>query len=200
MVKQNISSKEQLQEAEKQFDKFSATIADLTKDRLDATPLEQVEPQTKLSTQEMKKSTDHYLKPIKAFPPGQHPKTGKYETFNEKFRSQWEFDKQYVRFVAENHEIIGETIDLWTKPYPGVNMEEWLVPTNKPVWGPRYLAEQIKRRRYHRLVMQDSHRTGNDFAGTYVGAMVADITKQRLDAHSAPDTTQFSFNQRVSSF
>jgi hypothetical protein len=61
--------------------------------------------------------------------------------------------------------------------------EEWDVPTNKPVIGPRHLAEQIKKCRYHRLVMEESRPTSSDYAGTYVGTMIADTTKQRLDAH-----------------
>jgi len=55
------------------------------------------------------------------------------------------FQKEYVQFIAENKEIIGETIEIWTRPFGGMPAEFWKVPVNKPVWGPRYLAEQIKR-------------------------------------------------------
>jgi len=31
------------------------------------------------------------------------------------------------------------------KPFPGMPAEEWAIPTNKPINGPRYVAEQIKK-------------------------------------------------------
>ena len=90
---------------------------------------------------EIADSKDIYLKPIKSI--------GSPQKFNEKFRDSYNYDKEYVHFVALNNEIIGEQIDIWTRPYGGMPAEEWIVPCGKPVWGPRYLAEQIKRRRYH---------------------------------------------------
>lgn len=198
-TKVNNFGERELQRAQEQFDKFDKQVKELNVDELNKAPLEEGEPQTKLSSSEVNKSQEIWLKPIKSFPPGQHPKTGKWETFNEKYRKEWEYDKEYVRFIAENLEIIGESIDTWTKPYPGIPCEEWIVPTNKPVYGPRYLAEQIKRKRYHVLRMEDHAVAGSDYAGTYVGSIVAKQTKQRLDAHKAPET-QISFHKKVSNF
>ena len=72
--------------------------------------------------------------------------------------------------------------EMWTKPYAGCPAEFWRVPSNKPVWAPRYVAEQIKRRNYHRLTMDESKSTGGDGMGQYYGQIVIDTTIQRMDA------------------
>jgi hypothetical protein len=122
----------------------------------------------------LEKSKDIYLKPKRA--------VSSKEKFNEDYRKDYEFMKEYVHFIAENHECIGEAIEMWTKPFAGMPAEEWAVPTNKPVWAPRYVAEQIKSKSYHRLKMDQSVTTGLDSRGQYYGTMVADTTIQRLDA------------------
>jgi len=196
----NSQAQKELDKAQDTFDKFDEEIKSLSHDEMGKAPMEEHEPQTKLSSAEIRKAPEIYLKPIKTVYPGCTPKTGKMtDVFNEAFRDQWEFDKKYVRFIAENHEIVGESIDTWTRPYPGVPAEEWLVPVNKPVWGPRYLAEQIKRKCYHVLTMEDHKQTGSDHAGTYVGGLVAKSTRHRLDAMPAPEA-QVSFNRKVSNF
>jgi hypothetical protein len=172
----NSASERELAQAEKQFDKFDSDIKEMTMDRMNMAPKQEVEPQTKLSQIDIEKSKQTYLKPNKSI--GCGPK----DKFNEKFRSAWEFDKEYVQFIAENKEIIGETIDIWTRPYGGIPAEYWNVPVNKPLWGPRYLAEQIKRKSYHRLVMQENRSAGADGMGQYYGTMAVDTTIPRLDA------------------
>jgi hypothetical protein len=48
---------------------------------------------------------------------------------------------------------------------------------------PRYLAEQIKNAKYHRLKMEESVATGGDNKGNqYYGSMAVDSIVQRLDA------------------
>ena len=126
------------------------------------------------SAEQIAKAKEIYLKPIRAI--------SCRDKFNEEFRAAYNFDKEYVQFTAENKEIIGESLDLWTRPYAGMPAEEWKVPVNKPVWAPRYVAEQIKRKYYHRLVMQD-RPTSADGMGQYYGSMAVDTTVQRLDAH-----------------
>src|SRR6202044_485178 len=101
----------------------------------------------RVSQREMANSRDIYLKPKRTL--------SCKEPFNEKYRDEYNFKKEYVYFTAVNNEIIGETISLWTKPFAGIPAEEWDVPTNKPLWGPRYLAERIKGCTYHRLKMED---------------------------------------------
>lgn len=169
----NSAGEKELAKVEKQFEAFDESVKQMTMDRMLLAPKQETEPQTKLAQSEIAKTNDIYLKPIKSI--------GTNQKFNEKFRTDYEFDKEYVQFIAENKEIIGETIDIWTRPYGGMPAEEWKVPTNKPVWGPRYLAEQIKRKSYHRLVMRDQP-TNSEGGMQYYGAMAADTTIERLSA------------------
>lgn len=173
-IPKNSESAKELDKAEQQFEKFDSEVKAMTLDRMNAAPKQDVEPQTKLSSKEIEKSKEIYLKPFKTI--------GCRDKFNENYREQYNFAKEYVHFIAENKEIIGEEIDIWTRPFAGMPAEEWKVPVNKPVWGPRYLAEQLKRKFYHRLVMQQN-TVGADHAGQYYGTMAIDTTIPRLDAH-----------------
>jgi len=186
----NSESEKELARVDEQFETFSNQVEEMTLDRMNAAPKQDVEPQTKISQQDLAKSNDIYLKP--------HRIVSSQDKFNEKFRKDYNFDKEYVQFTAENKEIIGETIDIWTRPYGGMPAEWWKVPVNKPVWGPRYLAEQIKRCYYHRLIMQPNQSSGADSMGQYYGSMAADTTIQRLDA--LPVSTRRSVFMGATSF
>lgn len=177
----NSDSAKELDKLDDQFQAFDKQVKDLTNDRMNAAPLQEVEAQTKLSQEDIAKSKEIYLKPKRSLGPGVEPKSGKRELFNEKFREDWNYSKEFVQFIAEHREIIGEIIETWTKPFPGVNTEYWEVPTNKPVWGPRYLAEQIRRKVYHRLIM-DNRPTEVMGTGTMYGGLVVDKTIARLTA------------------
>ena len=166
-------SEKELNRAEENFKAFDESIKEMTLDRMNQAPKQEMEPQTKLSQNEIAKSKDIYLKPARSI--------SSKEKFNERFRAEYEFSKEYVHFIAENNELIGETIEKWTKPFPGLPAEFWQIPTNKPVWGPRYLAEQIKGCCYHRLKMED-RSVSADGMGQYYGTMAVDTTVQRLDA------------------
>ena len=172
--KLNSLGNKELDKAEDQFKEFDAQVKSMTLDRMNMAPKEETEQQTKLSTREIDKQKDIYLKPKRTI--------ASKEKFNEKFRDNYNFDKEYVNFIAENKEIIGEDLDIWTKPYPGLPAEEWIIPVNKPIWGPRYVAEQIKRCTYHKLVMRDQPTNADGFA-QYYGTMAVDTQTQRLDAH-----------------
>jgi hypothetical protein len=178
--KPKIQNKE-MEKLEKQFDAFSENVEQMTLDRMNAAPKLETEPQTKLSQQDIAKSSDLYLKPNRTI--------SSREKFNEKFRDEYNFKKEYVLFIAENKEVIGEAIEIWTKDFPGVPCEFWKVPTNKPVWGPRYLAENISKRQYHRLIMQQNivEQTG---MGHFYGQLAVDTIVPRLDAR--PVSTQKS--------
>lgn len=177
------TAEKELEKAQEQFESFDNSIKDMTFDRMNAAPKQETEAQIQISQKDRDKMKDIYLKPAKSI--------NSKEKFNENYRKDYEHDKEYVQFEAENKEIIGETIDLWTKPYAGLPAEYWNVPTNKPVWGPRYLAEQIKRCNYHRFTMQQSVMTNGNSAGQFYGAMAVDTTIQRLDAR--PVSTRKSF-------
>jgi hypothetical protein len=173
--KTSLAEKE-LDKAQQQFEKFDEDIQAMTMDRMNEAPKKEVEPQTKLAQKDVENMNDHYLKP--------HRVISCREPFNEKFRSAYEFDKEYVHFIAENREIPQEAIDMWTRPYPGVSAEWWKIPVNKPIWAPRYVAEQVKRKSYHRLVMQENQSSGQAMGGQaqFYGTMAVDTTIQRLDA------------------
>ena len=172
----NSESQRQLDKASEHLDKFTENVTDLIEKRMNFDPSRSANaaPQTNLSSNEIQKSKDIYLKPARAI--------GSKEKFNEKFRSSWEFDKEYVHFIAENKELIGCDIEVWTKPYPGMPAEYWVIPANKPVYGPRYLAEQLKRKFYHRLKSDEKRVTGENNYGGDMGMIVVDTTVQRLDA------------------
>lgn len=163
----------ELDKAEKQLDEFEQNIKDLTLDRITELPKE-VEPQTKLSSKEIEKQKGIYLKPKNTIADRQK--------FNEEFKDDWNFAKEYVCFIAEHKELIGSTIEMWTHPFGGVGAEYWEIPTNKVVWAPRYVAEQIRKCNYHRLVMQDNRTVGSDSMGQYYGTIVADSVVSRLTA------------------
>jgi hypothetical protein len=165
----NSKAEQELDRVKEQFDAFEENIKSLNLDALSAAPKLEMEPQTKLSQKELEKSKDIYLKPYRT--------VSSKEPFNERFRDEYTFQKEYVRFIAENKECIGEKAELWTKPFPGCTCEFWQVPTNKPVWGPRYLAERIRGCVYSEMHMDDTRGVAQDGAGTYMGQMV--ITKQR---------------------
>ncbi len=190
-VTSSLAEKE-LDKADKQFQAYDQNIKEMTMDRMNQAPKPEIEPQTKLASSEISKMKETYLKPKKSI--SCSPK----DKFNEDYRKQYEFDKEYVQFIAENHEIIGENIELWTRPYGGMPAEFWEVPTNKPVWGPRYLAEQIKKCCYHRLTMQQNVITENSGYGQMYGALAVDTTVQRLDAR--PVSTRKSIFMGANSF
>lgn len=170
----NLGEKE-LDKAEKQFEAFEDNIKDLTLDRMNKVPKLEMEPQTKLSQNELRRAPDIYLKPKRSI--------SSREKFNEKYREAYNYDKEYVRFQTENKEVEGESITLWSKPYAGLPAEEWEIPTNKPIFAPRYIAEQIRKCSYHRLIM-DPNKTVCEDTGiaSYQGQMVAEKIIPRLTA------------------
>lgn len=173
-LKVNSEGQKEIEKLSKEFDQFEETLNTMTLDRneTNAPKLEQ-EPQTNLSSSEINNSKDIYLKPSRSI--------GSREKFNEKFRDKYNFLKEYVKFIAENIEIKGEKIELWTKPFPGMPAEFWEVPVNKPVWGPRYLAEQITKANYHRFRI-DNQISQDTTVGSFKGGIITDVLVQRLDA------------------
>lgn len=169
----NRESEKELDKVEAQFSKFHEEVKELTTERMNMR--EKPETELKMSQNEINNSKEIYLKPSRVH--------FSREKFNEKYRDDYTFMKEYVNFVAQNNEIQGEKMDVWTKPFPGCPAEWWEVPANKPVWGPRYLAEQIKRKYYHRLKMDESKAVSSDGNATYYGQMSVDTVTQRLDAH-----------------
>lgn len=165
-------AQQQIDKIEQQIQKHDENIKSLTLDNMSEAPRVEMEPQHRMSQNQIANSKDIYLKPEKI--------VSSRDKFNEKFRDQYNFAKQLVPFIAEHNEQ-SDLIETWTRPFGGMPAEFWKVPTNTPVWGPRYLAEQIKRKSYHRLVMKNT-ATNNEGGSQFYGQMAADTTIQRLDA------------------
>lgn len=183
--KVNSSGQQELDKMNDKFEAFQEEVSAVDFNAGLSLPVKQQEPQTKMSTREINNATEIRLKPKRSI--------GSPQKFNENFRSEWEFQKQYVRFIAEHKELIGEWIkDIWTRPFGGVPAEVWDVPTNKPVWGPRYLAEQIKRKSYTRLKMDESAKTSDDSTTSFYGQLAHDTRVERLTCVSAPEITTVS--------
>ena len=167
----NSQAQIELDKAEKQFEAFDQNVKSMTMDRMNLAPKEDIEPQLKMSSQQLSNSKDIYLKPKRS--------VSCREKFNENYREAWNYDKEYVHYTIQNNEIIGEDIDVWTKPYAGIPAEEWIVPVNKPVWLPRYLLEQLGRKGYHRMHMED-RSVGSGMEGQYYGQMAVDKYVERI--------------------
>ena len=161
-----------------ELDAFKENLETLQAQK-DEAPVVKTEAQTKLSQEEIHKNNKDYLKPVRSI--------SSREKFNEKYRKDYEEKKQYVNFIAENKEIIGEAIEMWTKGFPGCPAEFWRVPVNKPIWAPRYVAEQIKGAQYHVFVMDgvsavQQAATSQVEEIEYHGSMIVKNKVNRLDA------------------
>lgn len=172
-----------LEVASQNLDAFENQVKSLTMDEMNKVPVKQEEPQTKLSNREVAKSDGIYLKPDRSI--------SCKEKFNEAYRDEYNYRKEYVRFIAENREVGGE-VEAWTRPFPGLPAEFWKVPTNKVVVGPRYLAERIAGCSYTRLSMDEGKSVGADGSGTYYGQLVATNKVQRLNAIPAKELNKSS--------
>ena len=173
----NSASEREMEKVGAQLDSFEQNIKDLTLDRMNDTAKAADSLPPEISQKQMANSRDIYLKPARTM--------SCRDVFNEKYRADYNHKKEYVYFSAMNNELIGASIELWTKPFAGVHAEYWEVPVNRPIWGPRYLAEQIKGCTYHRLSLDESKVVGHSHAGSMTGQIVADNVIQRLDASPA---------------
>lgn len=174
-VKVSARAQEQLDRAEKKFEEYKDQINSLSDIDRSAVKQEEAEPQTKLSSREQSKLLHNAiaLKPSKTI--------GTPQKFNEKFREEYEFLKERVYFIAEHKELVGDMIEKWTRPFGGLPAEFWIIPSNKIVYGPRYLAEELKKCYYIRYKTED--RPVSESGGmTFTGAMIAETRVQRLDA------------------
>jgi len=172
--KVNSAGERELDKCAEEFKVFDAQVKEMTMDRMNLVPRIESEGQTKIAQSDLAKAKEFILKPSNFI--------ASREKFNEKFRKEYDYDKQYISFIAENIEIRGEIIELWCKPYPGCPAEFYKVPVNIVLSGPRYVYEQLKRKFHHKLTMQESSYTGGDHTGQYYGKMAVDTTVQRLDA------------------
>ena len=125
--KLNREGQEELDKVEQTLDSFSESMHKVASDPANKPKAQEVEPQTKLSQREIADSKDIYLKPLRYI--------ASKEKFNERLREKYEFAKEYVYFIAENNEVVGEEIETWTKNFPGVPAEFWRVPVTNRYGG-----------------------------------------------------------------
>ena len=171
-------AEQEMDRAQDQLDAFEQSAKSITLDDTRNAPLEDREFQTRMSHQEIKNSKDIYLKPARTI--------ACKEKFNEKFRDEYNYFKEYVQFIADSNEIKGDAIELWTRDFPGLPAEFWQIPTGRPVWAPRYVERRINGCKYSRWKMEDRPtESGN---GTqYYGAMKVETTVKRLEVQSVDD-------------
>jgi len=177
--KVNSESQKELNKAQEKFDHWNESIKSF--DPFNASgPVEEKEPQTRLSTREAKDMEAPYLKPIRSINRPNHDKAKVY--WNEAFQKYHDEDWEYVRCIVENNEIIGEDVEVWTCKYGRDPAHFWKVPVNKPIMIPRLLAKQLAKCQYHRLVMNDATIREQSYIGTITGGIVVDVVKNRIDA------------------
>ena len=169
---------QELDNIEEQFNAQTEAIKAAASEPINAKKAEEVEPQTQLSAKELQKAKEIVLKPVRSI--------SVRDKFNEKYREDYNWDKEYVRFVAEHREMVGCAIEKWTRPYAGMPAEYWEVPTNKPVWGPRYLQREINACEYVKRTMENSIIDAHA-EGAVRGAMVVDHVVNRLSARIVED-------------
>lgn len=168
----NAEGQKELDKAEGQVKNFTESLV-TARQEAPMAPTREMEPQTKMSQQEMNNSSVMYLKPKRSFPSK--------EKFNEKYRDDYNRQREYVEFIVENNEVKGESIDFCIKKFPGMPVEEWVLPVNKPISAPRYVKERIEECGYTIFTTTDQ-RVGSEGGVVYYGQMVAEERKQRLTA------------------
>ena len=100
----NSASEKELVRVEAQFDQFKEQLDSLELDRSNAHAKETA-PQVLLSQEDIAKSKDIYLKPYRAI--------GSAEKFNEKYREDYNYAKEYTSFwlKMQNHRGINRHVD-----------------------------------------------------------------------------------------
>lgn len=188
--KVDYEGQKELRRLDDEFDQKSKNLQELANRDINEGKVEEGEQQTQLSQKEKQKMKEVYLKPLRQI--------ASKEKFNEKFRKEYEFQSEYVYFTAENKEVIGESIQLWTKKFPGMPAQYWEVPVNKPIWGPRFLAEQLADCKYTVFTMDQKTITGEDGMGEYYGGIKVEKRVPRLAAY--PETKKSSIFTGKSTF
>lgn len=181
--KVNSDSQKELNKAQDKFDSFQEEMRKFNPLDVSA-PVQEVEPQTRLSTREANKMDAAYLKPIRSISRTnfQNSKIDSRTFWDEKNRKARDEDWEYVKCIVENYEIIGEAVEVWTAKWGCDPAHFWRVPVNKPIMIPRHLAKQLSKCQYHRLVMDGNATIEQNHMGTITGGIIADVVKNRIDA------------------
>lgn len=177
--KVNSDGQKEINRAQDKFDSFQEEMRKFNPLEASA-PVEEKDPQTRLSTREAKQMDAAYIKPIRSISRTNYDKAKTY--WDEKNRKHHEEDWEYVKCIVENYEIIGEAVEVWTAKWGCDPAHFWRVPVNKPIMIPRHLAKQLSKCQYHRLTMDNTTAIEHSHVGTITGAIVVDVIKNRIDA------------------
>lgn len=172
------SSQKELDKADQEFKEFNERAKELTPDPFNREEIKSFEPQTLFSKKEVEKAYVPELKPTRTM--------GRTGNFNPDHKKVYDESWQRINCIVENHEIIGDTVKTWTARWGCDPAYYWEVPTNKMVSIPRFLAEQLGRCKYHRMVMEDSANSA-DGRGTYYGKMSISQTIHRISCRKTVD-------------
>lgn len=176
----NSEGNKELERLQTQFEEYKKQVDTLVNEK----NIQSAANPHEISQKTIEKSQDIYLKPTKMIMSR--------EKFNEKFREQYNHDKEYVHYTVEHHECRGETVEMWTKSYPGQPAEFWEIPTGKPVWIPRYVANKLEFGCSYRRLKTEDRPVGNDQMGSqYYGTLVKASDEYRISAH--PVNTRKNF-------
>ena len=125
--------------------KISEDMNLLTIDKIEDTPDKEPEIQTKLTHREMADELGvRYIEPKR--------KLGILGELPSNLEKQRARDWEYVKGIYENIDCIGEAVEFWYVLYPGDPDCLWSIPSNVPVFVPRFIAKHLEDvQKYHRF-------------------------------------------------
>lgn len=180
----NSEGQKELEKVSEQFDNYKSEVDTLLEKR----NVTGEAPEHQISQKEIEKSTDVYIKPNRVIMSK--------EKFNEKFRDQYNQAKEYVHYTVEHHECKGDAVEMWTKPYPGVPAEFWIIPTSKAVWVPKYVMDKLEHGcTYRRLKTVDRNYSQDHMGTQYFGQLVQDEVNYRISARPVSTRKSFSMSR-----
>lgn len=180
----NSEGQKELQKLEQNFDNFKKNVDDLTEKR----SVKSEAPEHQISQKQIENSTDLYIKPNRIIMSR--------EKFNEAYREQYNYMKEYVHYTVQHEECKGDSVELWTKPFPGLPAEFWIVPSGRAVWIPRYVADRLENEcQYKRLKMQDTRPYANDGTSQMTTQIVYDDIIHRISARPVSTSKRFSMHR-----
>jgi hypothetical protein len=189
-VKPRLSNREsniELEKVEKQFEESEMNttahqMANLTLDERSHVPLQENDPQTKLSKKQLADMGYIIVKPKKRLGTSQKPEP--------KWQKEREHAWQLVKAILEHKESPGEVIEMWTHPFKGDSYDFWELPTNKPVLIPRHLANDVAASNYIQYKMEEDKKNvvNEDGETVYIGKKVTTSRKSRLSAQPYVDS------------
>lgn len=152
---------------------FQEEIKELTMDVANHVKLEETEQQTEIPSKVLAKSEFPRIEPKRTI--------FSQEKFNEKFRKERDYAWEYVDCICENIEIKGESVDFFLKKFPGEPAHEWVIPVNKPVSIPRFVAEHLHTRNYAVLTLDQGEKRAVEAGVEQYGMPVYTSRRKRID-------------------